>query len=106
MTSMQQHPDLYTHSELEFSINSHSGMFKQGKTYPLQKKIEVTQKYKSLKEQYGKVSAQTLVKEAGDRKDYARKIKREVDKEGLACPNRRANQIVGNKDVCFKEPHP
>eukprot|EP00957_Ditylum_brightwellii_P079653 6056907-Ditylum_brightwellii.AAC.1 len=71
-------------AKLEFFINNNGGMYKQGKSYPLQKKIEVAEKYKSFKEQYGKVPVQTLAREAGVGKDYISKIKREVDKEGLA----------------------
>ena len=41
MASMRQHPDLYTQSELEFSVNSNTGMYKQGKLYHLQKKMKV-----------------------------------------------------------------
>jgi hypothetical protein len=78
-------------------------MYKQGKTYPLQKKIEVVEKYKSLKELYGNVSAQTLAQETGVTKVYARKIKREVDEEGLACPKRKANQIIGYKVLTHRD---
>mmetsp|Transcript_12021 Transcript_12021/g.17799 ORF Transcript_12021/g.17799 Transcript_12021/m.17799 type:complete len:103 (-) Transcript_12021:199-507(-) len=97
MTSRRQLPDLYTQSEVEFSINTNGGLYKQGKAYPLQKKIEVAQKYKALKKIYGTVSSRTLAEKAGIGKTYARKVQREVDSEGLARPKKRANQIYSWK---------